>query len=67
MVNFGTFYDHLEYSMANWYNLWPFGIVCGHLVYVFFPIWYVWPKKNLATLVLYDMAQHEILFNVKRP
>jgi hypothetical protein len=18
---------------ANWYNLWPFGIVCGHLVY----------------------------------
>jgi hypothetical protein len=22
--------------MAIWYNLWPFGIVCGHLVY--FPI-----------------------------
>jgi hypothetical protein len=19
--------------MAIWYNLWPFGIVCGHLVY----------------------------------
>jgi hypothetical protein len=29
----------------------PFGIVCGHLLY-FFPIWNVWTKKNLATLVL---------------
>jgi hypothetical protein len=28
--------------MAFWYNLWSFGI--------FFPIWYVWTKKNLATL-----------------
>jgi hypothetical protein len=26
-----------------------FGIVCGHLVY-FFPFWYVWTKKHLATL-----------------
>jgi hypothetical protein len=25
--------DHLEYFMAIWYNLWQFGIVCGHLVY----------------------------------
>jgi hypothetical protein len=29
----GIFYDHLEYFMAIWYNLWPFGIVyiwsCG--------------------------------------
>jgi hypothetical protein len=32
-----------------WNNLWPFGIVCGHL-YIFFPFWYVWTKKNLATL-----------------
>jgi hypothetical protein len=30
-------------------NLQPFGIVCGHLVH-FFPFWYVWTKKNLATL-----------------
>jgi hypothetical protein len=27
------FYDHLEYFTAILYNLWPFGIVCGHLVY----------------------------------
>jgi hypothetical protein len=48
--NVGIFYDHLEYFMAIWYNLWPFCIVCGHLVY--FPqFWYVWTKKNLATLL----------------
>jgi hypothetical protein len=29
--------------MAVWYSLWSFGIL--------FPIWYVWTKKNLATLV----------------
>jgi hypothetical protein len=28
--------------MAIWYSLWSFVI--------FFPIWYVWTKKNLATL-----------------
>jgi hypothetical protein len=28
--------------MAVWYSLWPFVI--------FFPIWNVWTKKNLATL-----------------
>jgi hypothetical protein len=27
------FYDHLEYFMAIWHNVWQFGIVCGHLVY----------------------------------
>jgi hypothetical protein len=30
--------------MTIWYNIWPFGIVCGHLVYIF-PFWYVWTKK----------------------
>jgi hypothetical protein len=30
MVNIGIFYHHLEYFKAIWYNLWPFGIVCGH-------------------------------------
>jgi hypothetical protein len=29
--------------LAVWYSLWSFGI--------FFPIWYVWTKKNRATLV----------------
>jgi hypothetical protein len=33
MENVSIFYDHLEYFTAIWYNLWPFGIVCGHLVY----------------------------------
>jgi hypothetical protein len=51
-VNFGrpwngkcryTWYDHVEYFTAIWYNLWPFGI--------FFKVWYVWTKINLATLV----------------
>jgi hypothetical protein len=37
MVNVGIFYDHFEYFMAIWYNLWPFGIVCGHLLHIFFP------------------------------
>jgi hypothetical protein len=29
--------------MVVWYSLWSFGI--------YFPIWYVWTKKNLATLL----------------
>jgi hypothetical protein len=30
MENVGMFFDHLEYF---WYDLWTFGIICGHLVY----------------------------------
>jgi hypothetical protein len=46
----------LVYFMAIWYILRTFGIFCGHLVYFmviwyFFPVWYVAPRKNLATLV----------------
>jgi hypothetical protein len=33
MENVGTFYDPLKYFTAIWYNLWPFGIICGHLVH----------------------------------
>jgi hypothetical protein len=33
MVNVGIFSDHLENFMAIWYNLWLFGIICGHLWY----------------------------------
>jgi hypothetical protein len=43
------FNAHLNYFKARWYKLWPFGIVCGDLVYLV-PFWYVWTKKNLATL-----------------
>jgi hypothetical protein len=35
MLNFGICYDHLEYFMAIWYNSWPFGTVCGLLLYIF--------------------------------
>jgi hypothetical protein len=34
MVNVGIFHGHLEYFMAIWYKLLPFGIVCGHLLYL---------------------------------
>jgi hypothetical protein len=29
--------------MAVWFSLWSFGML--------FPFWYVWTKKNLATLL----------------
>jgi ABC-type spermidine/putrescine transport system permease subunit II len=48
--NVVIFCDLLEYFTAIRYNLQPFGIVCGHLVYSF-PFWYVRTKKNLATLL----------------
>jgi hypothetical protein len=34
MENVGIFYDHLEYFMAIWYNLWQFGLDCGPMVYL---------------------------------
>jgi hypothetical protein len=57
----GKFWRALEwkmwlYFMTIWNILRPFGIFCGRLVkfavilYIF-PFWYVWTKKNLATLV----------------
>jgi hypothetical protein len=51
MENGGIFHDHLEYFTAIgtflvvWYSLYPFGI--------FFPVWYVWTKKNLVPLASY--------------
>jgi hypothetical protein len=33
MEKVGIFYGHLEYIVAMWSILWPFGIYCGHLVY----------------------------------
>jgi hypothetical protein len=32
MGNVGIVYDKLKYFTAVWYILWPFGIVCVHLV-----------------------------------
>jgi hypothetical protein len=45
----------LVYFMTIWNILWPFVLIYGRLVYVvcgviFLPFWYVWTKKNLATL-----------------
>jgi hypothetical protein len=34
--NVVIFYDLLEYFTAIWYNLQPFGTVCGHIVYIYF-------------------------------
>jgi hypothetical protein len=55
MVNVVIFYDHLEYFTAIWYNLWPFGIVGGHLLYfsqfgMFGPrkIWQPWRTVLVA-------------------
>jgi hypothetical protein len=33
MENVGLFYDHLYHFTASWYNVRPFGIVFGYLVY----------------------------------
>jgi hypothetical protein len=44
-VNVGIFYDHLEYFLAIWYNLWTFGVVCGHLKY-FSRVGMFGPKKS---------------------
>jgi hypothetical protein len=56
MENVGIFYDHLEYIIAIWYNLWTFGIVCGHLVYsyhfgMFAPrkIWQLWYTHTITS------------------
>jgi hypothetical protein len=51
VVNVGILHDHLEYFVAIWYNLWPFGIHSLWSFVIFFQIWYVWTKKSLATLL----------------
>jgi hypothetical protein len=47
MENVGIFYGHV----------WPFGVVCGPFV-ILFPFWYVWTKKNLATLAIEHVGIH---------
>jgi hypothetical protein len=69
--NLGKFWWALEWKMLLyfmsiwntsfmdiWHNVWQFGMVYGHLVY-FFPFWYVWTKKNLATLAANDRRKKE--------
>jgi hypothetical protein len=53
MKNVCIFYDHLEYFMAIWYNIWLIGIVCNHLVYFFHfgmfgprNIWQPWSERE---------------------
>jgi hypothetical protein len=60
MENVVIFYDHLECFMGIWYNLWPVGIVCGHFG-IFFTIWYVWTKKNLAAPVKTGACAQQLL------
>jgi hypothetical protein len=52
MVNVGIFYAHLGNFMAILYNVWPVGIPSLGSFDIFFPIWNVWTKTNLATLFL---------------
>jgi hypothetical protein len=63
--NLGIFWWALEckmllYFMTIWNILRPFGIIYGRFGIcslwsfgVFFPFWYIWTKKNLATLDRY--------------
>jgi hypothetical protein len=44
MENRGIFYDRLVYFTAIGNILWPFGIVCGHLVFLP-PFWDLEPRK----------------------
>jgi hypothetical protein len=57
----GIFYDHLVYFTAIGNNLWPFGIFCGQLVYVFLLVLVFCTKKNLATLVVVVVASLQLL------
>jgi hypothetical protein len=50
MENVVIFYDHLEYFMAIWHDVWQFGICSLWSLGIFLPFWYVWPEKNLATM-----------------
>jgi hypothetical protein len=65
LVCFMTFWNILR--PFGKHNLWPFGIVFGNLSFgIFFPFWFVWTKKNLATLV-FTLIRHNIFFALFRP
>jgi hypothetical protein len=57
---------HHEHFKAIWNNLWPFGIVCGHLVYfphfgMFGPrkIWQPWPCFKKSELKMHDVTARQ--------
>jgi hypothetical protein len=67
MENLGIFYDHLVYYTATGNILWPFGILCGHLVY-FPPFWYfvrrkIWQRcfivKSTIRILTFDKLDHD--------
>jgi hypothetical protein len=43
--------------MAVWYSLWSLGI--------FFPFWYVWTEKTLATLFRQTTNKHKTTFSIQ--
>jgi hypothetical protein len=49
MQNVDIFYGRLVYIMTFWYNIWPFGTVCGHLVY--FSRFGMFGLRKMATLL----------------
>jgi hypothetical protein len=60
MKNLGTFYYHLVYFMAIGNMLWPFGIFCGHLVYLY-PFWYFVPRKIWQPCLYVRSAKRNVL------
>jgi hypothetical protein len=36
--------------MAIWDTLWPFGIFCGHLLYIMVICYILWPFGNLVAI-----------------
>jgi hypothetical protein len=64
LENVAIFKDFFEYFAAIWYNLQPFGIVCGHLVY-FFRFGMFGPRKNLAALATTTVLKTQVFLNSK--
>jgi hypothetical protein len=45
MEHVGIFYGHFVYFTAIWYTLWPYVTYILWLFGIFFPFWYVSPRK----------------------
>jgi hypothetical protein len=52
MENVVRFYDNLENVSVIWYNVVYSRLVYFVVIWYIFPFWYVWTKKNLATLLI---------------